>query len=31
MKTVFIDAHGKYLWAGLNQFEVVAARPDDPL
>jgi hypothetical protein len=31
MKTVFIDAHGKYLWAGLNQFEVVAARPEDPL
>jgi hypothetical protein len=25
MQTVFMDVHGQYLWAGLNQFEVVAA------
>ena len=24
MKTVFMDAHGQYLWAGVNAFEVVA-------
>lgn len=22
MKTVFMDTHGSYLWAGLNHFEV---------
>jgi hypothetical protein len=24
MKTVFMDAHGQYLWAGVNTFQVVA-------
>jgi hypothetical protein len=23
MKTVFMDVHGQYLWAGLNEFRVV--------
>lgn len=30
MKTVFMDAHGQYLWAGLNQFELVPAEGAPP-
>lgn len=30
MKTVFMDAHGQYLWAGVNAFEVVPSAASSP-